>query len=481
MEATRFFTTFVSYGTPDLEFATRLVGALEAKGVKCWFYPRDYSPGKRTQAEIAQKRRDSERLVVLCSYKSLLQDGVLSEIDDQIREDPDKLIPISLDDVWLQPGYRVMWNTTDLKPFLKERNYADFTDAAAYEHSLGQLLGALVNTRPAARPTTTAALAKRLKNIESLLRLRADANDLSFVAQILDAFAAILMLKYDLVEKQEEDDPKLYEKLIGYLDVATSSSPLVRDLDALEGAWTIVTLRQRLRQVRSAIDHSERSSSTIALIQATLAQLYIVVASLITADPSEYAADAKVQLAVSRKEDDHIEFKSTLRYNLVTGLVDPAMEAEVIRAIAGMANYEGGKVYIGVKDNGEILGAELDLATFKGENAMDQFRRHFDQLVSERFGVANYQVVEASWDDPGSKDRFVDLDGKSVFVVKVKPVNEPIFVKGAGNESDFYLRRGARTVKLSTREFYEYYRARWRGEPPMTAQPGMSQEEAVAE
>src|ERR1035437_759903 len=241
MEATRFFTAFVSYGTPDLDFAQRLVADLESKGVKCWFYPRDYSPGNRTQAEIVQNRRGSERLVVLCSYKSLLQDGVLSEIDDQIREDPDKLVPVSLDDVWLQPGYRVMWDTRDLKPFLKERNYADFHDDTAYERSLGQLLGALVNTRAAPRPTTTVALANRLKNIERLLQLRADANALRFVAQILAAFAAILMLKYALLEKQKKAEPRLYLKLIDYLAVTTSSSALVRDLDALDGAWDIQT------------------------------------------------------------------------------------------------------------------------------------------------------------------------------------------------------------------------------------------------
>jgi hypothetical protein len=74
---------------------------------------------------------------------TLIRDGALKEIEEQIDEDPDKMIPISRDNDWTQPGFRVVRGTNDLKPFLLDKNYADFSDDARYEDALQSLLKAL--------------------------------------------------------------------------------------------------------------------------------------------------------------------------------------------------------------------------------------------------------------------------------------------------------------------------------------------------
>jgi len=138
---------FVAYGEPDKTYAEKLKRDFVAKGVSCWVYSLDSTPGQRTWPEISQRRREAEKMIVLCSAKSLVRDGVLKEIEEQIDENPDKLVPISLDDTWKEPGFPVRRGAGDLKPFLLERNYADFSDGAKYQKEFNKLLKGLRKRR----------------------------------------------------------------------------------------------------------------------------------------------------------------------------------------------------------------------------------------------------------------------------------------------------------------------------------------------
>jgi hypothetical protein len=453
-----YFTCFVSYGGPDAEFARKLVKDLQSAGVQCWFYDQDATPGERTQTEIVEQRRKAERMIVLCSIRSLLQDGVLSEIDDQIREDPDKLIPVSLDDVWRHSGFRIIWGGHDLKPFLMERNYLDFSDSSLYDASLSQLLAPLrhESSPSGAAPSATdrnhpdlAALERRVASVASLLKLRSDAKDLEFVPQILNQMASVLILKYDLLPTKTLKESKIYLKLINLLKSANDSA--LSELDAalsLKG-MSISEFLRRFHDILSVMAQRTRSRENIETVQAELAILYTMIEALVAEQADQAAAKAKVDIIASIPdlgESDYTEYKESLRYNVHTKKIDGDLEFEAIRAIAGLANHQGGTLYIGVNDLGEIVGIDKDLHTFRG-NRKDRFRVHFDQLVSDRLGVENYQVVEAGWAEP---------DGKLVFVVVVRKSDKPVFADG-----EFYVRRGARTVKLGAKQFLEYFKARW--------------------
>jgi len=39
-------------------------------------------------------------MIVICSSESLIRDGLLKEVEEQIDEDPDKIIPISIENLW---------------------------------------------------------------------------------------------------------------------------------------------------------------------------------------------------------------------------------------------------------------------------------------------------------------------------------------------------------------------------------------------
>ncbi len=138
----KYSNCFISYGQLDGKLATKLREDLTASGITCWLYELDSTPGVRTWQEISMKRREAENMVLLCSAEALVRDGVLKELEEQIDENPDKIIPISLDDLWKHPGFRVMRGQRDLKPFLLDRNYADFANME-YAEALKRLLRGL--------------------------------------------------------------------------------------------------------------------------------------------------------------------------------------------------------------------------------------------------------------------------------------------------------------------------------------------------
>ena len=139
----KYCRTFVAYGEPDRGFAERLVDDLRSRGVPCWIYPTDHTVGERIWCEIDQSRREAEKMVVLCSAKSLICDGLLKEVKTQMDEDPDKMVPVSLDTLWQEKGFLVMRAGRDLKPFLLGKNYANFHSEPDYEKSLSKLLKGL--------------------------------------------------------------------------------------------------------------------------------------------------------------------------------------------------------------------------------------------------------------------------------------------------------------------------------------------------
>ncbi|UCH86955.1 MAG: toll/interleukin-1 receptor domain-containing protein [Dehalococcoidia bacterium] len=137
-----YHTCFVAYGEPDLAFARRLCQDLESRGVSCWQYDMDATVGEQTWEEIGRERRAAEKFVVLCSLKALVRPGVLKEVEEQVDEDVDKLMPVSLDGNWTADHFEVRRANRNLKPYLADRNYADFANLS-YEEALERLLRGL--------------------------------------------------------------------------------------------------------------------------------------------------------------------------------------------------------------------------------------------------------------------------------------------------------------------------------------------------
>ena len=149
---------------------------------------------------------------------------------------------------------------------------------------------------------------------------------------------------------------------------------------------------------------------------------------------------------ISSGENEKLEFKSTLRWNLIADKADKAIENSALKTIVAFLNTEGGTLLVGVRDDGSILGIEKD--QFLNE---DKYLLHFASLINDRIGRQYIEHIQ--W---GLKE----VKGKKILRVDCKPSSTAAFLKGNGEE--FYVRNGPSSILLSTSEVLEYSRKHFR-------------------
>ncbi|MCX6078804.1 MAG: BREX system Lon protease-like protein BrxL [Chloroflexi bacterium] len=149
---------------------------------------------------------------------------------------------------------------------------------------------------------------------------------------------------------------------------------------------------------------------------------------------------------IATGENDKLEFKATLRWNLLADKADKAIENSALKTIVAFLNTEGGTLLVGVKDNGSVLGIETD--QFANE---DKFLLHFSSLVNDRIGKQYVEHIQF-----GLKD----VADAKILRVECEPSDDPVFLKNNGEE--FYVRSGPSSVQLSMSEVLEYSRKHFR-------------------
>jgi hypothetical protein len=149
---------------------------------------------------------------------------------------------------------------------------------------------------------------------------------------------------------------------------------------------------------------------------------------------------------ISRGEGMQTEFKGTLRVNLHTGQNDPKMEHAVLKTIAAFVNSKGGTLFVGVNDDGEVIGLGND--NFSSE---DKMALHLDSLIKDRIGGGVFACI---------KTTFSELGGKRFLAVECAPSNNAVFLKNGGDE-EFFIRAGASSPALPGSQANEYIQQRF--------------------
>ena len=99
---------FISYTTPDKEYADALVAFLEKRGIGCFIAPRDVDPG-RPYAQNLMHAIDECALVLLVASEHInASEHVLNEICLAFQNLPDKIKfkPLRIDDTELSSSAR---------------------------------------------------------------------------------------------------------------------------------------------------------------------------------------------------------------------------------------------------------------------------------------------------------------------------------------------------------------------------------------
>jgi hypothetical protein len=160
-QAFQFYSCFISYSTRDQDFADRLYADLQAKGVRCWFAPRDMKSGRKIHEQIDEAIRLYDRLLLILSPASIESEWVNPEIAKarkrEVRDRCRVLFPIRL------VSFETLrdWECFDADAGkdsareIREYYIPDFsswkTDHDVYQRELARLIASL-NARAGRRP-----------------------------------------------------------------------------------------------------------------------------------------------------------------------------------------------------------------------------------------------------------------------------------------------------------------------------------------
>ena len=153
-------------------------------------------------------------------------------------------------------------------------------------------------------------------------------------------------------------------------------------------------------------------------------------------------------------ESQTVEFKSTARWNLHADKPDKKMEHVITKTVCGFLNAQGGKLLIGVDDDGNVVGLDSDLQTLRKGNK-DGYELFLRQLLDDSLSVPTAGIVHIS---------FESVAGEDVCVVSASSSGKPVFAKpheGGSGHSEFWVRIGNATKQLHGDDMLEYRANHW--------------------
>lgn len=156
--------------------------------------------------------------------------------------------------------------------------------------------------------------------------------------------------------------------------------------------------------------------------------------------------EADLLREIADGETKHRELKSSLRRNLHTDDNDDRITQAALKTLAAFQNSEGGVLYLGVADDGTILGIEHD-----GFANDDKFLLHLANVAKSGLGKAAAARLDAGmW----------RLDGKAICRVACPPSSQPVYLTFRGEEK-FYVRSGPGTEAMGPSEMQVYAKERF--------------------
>ena len=134
---------------------------------------------------------------------------------------------------------------------------------------------------------------------------------------------------------------------------------------------------------------------------------------------------------IQKGESQQVEFKPSLVYNFSKKGYSKQVRFIIAKVICSFLNSKGGKLFVGVNDNGTLQGLSYDFSLTRpeGKDPRDYFRLEVDRIIREYFKSTASDI---------SGD-FEIIDGVEIFVFTVFPSKFPIFIEGL-NGKEFFVR-----------------------------------------
>jgi len=153
---------------------------------------------------------------------------------------------------------------------------------------------------------------------------------------------------------------------------------------------------------------------------------------------------------IAHGEGDSIEFKATFKWDVRESRANRLVEDAALKALAGFMNSDGGTLFIGVSDEGEITGLERDYGILRRKDR-DGLAQEIMSAVSLRLGADACRYVHLV---------FHSVSGKDICRIITSPSPRPVYLK-EGNDMKFYIRTGMSTRALNIQEAVDFIATRW--------------------
>jgi general stress protein 26 len=158
-------------------------------------------------------------------------------------------------------------------------------------------------------------------------------------------------------------------------------------------------------------------------------------------------SNSEIESILKKGETEIIEFKSSLRWDYHQEKANALLENVILKTIAAFTNADGGYLFIGVNDDGKVLGLEYDYNTFKKQN-LDYFELHIRKIINNQFGIPYSQQT--------LKIEFPKIDGHYICVITINAALKPQFLKMKDKNGQmaekFYVRTGNSSQEISSLE-----------------------------
>ena len=159
---------------------------------------------------------------------------------------------------------------------------------------------------------------------------------------------------------------------------------------------------------------------------------------------------------IENGENNGVEFKTTLRYDMNTLVINKKLEEVILKTIAAFSNADGGTLIMGVEDNGNIIGLGNDYNTLKG-GTKDEFENHLRNLIRKEYGT--------DFDKLCIEINFPKIEDEEICIVEISPFSKPLYTIVSNSSGvktkKFYVRSGNSSPELDISEVSEYINKRF--------------------
>ena len=152
-------------------------------------------------------------------------------------------------------------------------------------------------------------------------------------------------------------------------------------------------------------------------------------------------------------ESQEIEFKQTFCWDIHQNIQNNDRQFDIFKCIAAFGNSkDGGKLLIGVSDDKEIMGLDLDYQYFKNRDKFESYLRDkIESNFNKTFLATKISIA------------FEIIQGKEICIVDVKPIlneDDLLFLK-KNNQQILYVRSGNSSRIIPQNEQTKFIRERF--------------------